>query len=161
MVLIYRPAGREAADHGDQGEISDRWDPGGALHLLAVSPSGQPVLVHQRGEGNSLSPHSELTPALFPGQRWLSEASEDPGGIRRYFHLGAGAQVRDLPPPLQGRRHQTEVQLQSPHHLLAEQHGQCHWFTLVNIVSLTFLCCLQSHSFYAAMRIKTHLNNVI
>ena len=23
MVLIYRPAGREAADHGDQGEIPD------------------------------------------------------------------------------------------------------------------------------------------
>ena len=128
-LLLLRFTWWEAADHGDQGEISDRWEPGGALYLLAVPPSCQPVLVHQRGEGNFLFPHSEFTLGMFPGQRWLLEASEDPRGIRRHFHLRARSPVRDLPPPLQGRRDQTEVQLQSPHHLLAEQHGECQWET--------------------------------
>ena len=54
-LRLFRFTGWEAEDHGDKGEVPDRRDSGGALHLLAVPPTGKPLLVHQWGEGQHLT----------------------------------------------------------------------------------------------------------
>ena len=58
------------------------------------------------------------------GERWLSAASEDQRGVWWHIHLGSWSQIRDQSTSLQTGSDQTQVQLQPPHHLLAEQHGE-------------------------------------
>ena len=61
---------------------------------------------------------------MSSGQRRVSAASEDPWRVRRHFHFSSWSEVWNQSPSLQTRSYPTQVQLQPPDNLLAEQHGK-------------------------------------
>ena len=116
--------------------IKEKYQIGETLSALCTSwqshpPANLSWFINE--EKVELSPHTDQVIILIlSGQRWLSQTSEDPRGVRRHLHLGAWPQLRDLPAPLQGGGDQAEVQLQPADYLLAEQHGESVWWSRIS-----------------------------